>query len=170
MTDPRSAPWYAARMGLRMVKGIAERRPRALDRRAASHRIIAAYDLFLGAGLLLGIWAGLPDRWWPVDVGGTALGVLLVLVSFGLFFRKRWAEPAALAIASVTCAAGALLVTAIAVTAGQLAGMYGPVGAGGSAILGTAFLLLVPYLVVFPGAQVYFLLRVEADRSPEEPQ
>ncbi len=141
-----------------------------MGRRAASHRITATYDVFLGAGLLVGVWAGLPDRWWPVDVAGTALGVVLVLVGLGLFLRQRWAEPAALAVAAVTCAAGAMLVTAIAITAGQLAGMYGPVGAGGSAILATAFLLLLPYLVVFPAAQVFFLLRVEAERAPEEPE
>ncbi|MBC7170977.1 MAG: hypothetical protein H5U40_01035 [Polyangiaceae bacterium] len=133
-------------------------------RRAGPHRIIAAYDIFLGSGLLVGIWAGLPDRWWPVDTIGTALGSLLVIVGLGLALRQRWAEPAALAIAAVTCAAGAMLVTALAITAGQLAGMYGPVGLGGSAILATAFLLLVPYLVVFPAAQVYFLLRIEAER------
>jgi hypothetical protein len=37
--------------------------------------------------------------------------------------------------------------------------MYGPVGQGGAAILATAFLLLLPYLVIFPAAQVFFLLR-----------
>jgi hypothetical protein len=138
--------------------------------RGASHRVIAGYDVFLGVGLLVGIWTGLPDRWWPVDVGGTVLGSLLLIVGVGLFRRHRWAEPAALAVAAVTCASGAMLVTALAITAGQLAGMYGPVGLGGSAILATAFLLLLPYLVVFPAAQLYFLLRVEADRVESEPR
>ena len=146
-----------------------EPRPLASGRGGASHRIMAAYDVLLGAGLLVGIWSGLPDRWWPVDVAGTVLGSLLVLVGLGLFVRMRWAEPAALAVGAVTCAAGALLVTALAITAGQLAGMYGPVGLGVSAILATAFLLLLPYLVFFPAAQVYFLLRVEADRVDDEP-
>ncbi len=151
-----------------MAKSVAEGPGAPRARRAASHRIIAGYDVLLGVALLVGIWAGLPDRWWPVDAGGTIIGALLVLVGGGLWLRRRWAEPAALAVAAVTCASGGMLVTALAVTAGQLSGMYGPVGLGGSAILATAFLLLLPYLVVFPAAQVYFLLRVEADRVTDD--
>jgi hypothetical protein len=122
------------------------------------HPVIAGYDLFLGGALLAGIWGGLPDRYWPVDVGGSALALLLVATGLALFGRFRWAERAALAVASLALVTGSVLVVALALTAGELAGLYGPVGQGGAAILTVAFLLLLPYLVVFPAAQVYSLL------------
>ena len=122
------------------------------------HPVIAGYDLFLGGALFAGIWGGLPDRYWPVDAGGSALALLFVATGIALLARSRWAERAALAVASLSLAVGSVLVVALALTAGELAGMYGPVGQGGAAILTVAFLLLLPYLVVFPAAQIYSLL------------
>jgi hypothetical protein len=133
--------------------------------RAMRHPVIAAYDLALGAGLLAGIWGGLPDRWWPVDIFGSALAASLLGVGLALVARRRWAERAALALAALVLVAGLVLVAALAVTSGELAGMYGPVGQGGAAILAVAFLLFLPYLVVFPAAQVYFLLGVDRGRA-----
>ena len=68
-------------------------------------------------------------------------------------------------VAAVALAVGLLLVAALAYTAGSLRGMYGPVGQGGSVILFVAALLFVPYLVVFPAAQLYALLPREAKES-----
>ena len=55
--------------------------------------------------------------------------------------------------------AGAATVTTLASTAGYLAGLYGPVGRGGALILGVVALLVLPYLVLLPLAQVYVLAR-----------
>src|SRR5690606_36477495 len=122
------------------------------------HRVIGVYDLCLGAAALFSIWSLLPDRCWPVDVVGTTLGVALLGVGLALCVGAAWAPRAAAMLALILSVGGVLLVGALAMTAGQLAGMYGPVGLGGSAILTFVLLLLFPYLVVFPAAQAYVLL------------
>ena len=47
--------------------------------------------------------------------------------------------------------------TLLAVTASHLAGLYGPVGRGGALILAVVGLLVVPYLVLLPVAQLVTL-------------
>lgn len=127
------------------------------------HRAIGVYDMSLGGALLFAIWGLLPDRWWPVDVPGTLVGALLIVVGVGLIVGARWARRAAAVLSGFIAVAGACLIMALALTAGQLAGMYGPVGTGGAAVLTVVFLLLFPYLVVFPAAQVFFLVGARRD-------
>ena len=126
---------------------------------AIPHPLMGGLDVLVAALLLTAVWGLLPARWWPVDVGATLLATLLAVAGLGLLTGQRWAPRVGRWVAGVALAVGLGLVTALAITAGNLAGLYGPVGLGGAAILAAVALLLVPYLVVFPAAQLYFLVR-----------
>jgi len=122
-------------------------------------------DLFLAALLLLGVWVALPVRWLPMDLGMTLLAMLLAGAGFGLYRGAEWGERAGRAVAALTLIVGCGLATTLAFTAAGLVGMYGPVGSGGAIILTVSAFLLLPYLVVFPAAQLYFLLPSEPSEA-----
>lgn len=124
-------------------------------------------DLFLAVLLLLGVWVALPARWLPMDLGITLLALLLAGAGIGLYRGAAWGERAGRAVAALTLVVGCGLATTLAFTAAGLVGMYGPVGQGGAIILTVSAFLLLPYLVVFPAAQLYFLLPSEADSDVE---
>lgn len=121
------------------------------------HRVLAAVDVVVGLLLLGAIWGALPARWWPIDAGGSALALLFGASGLGLWLGRPWAARLGRWAAGVILASGLLLVTAVAWTAADLFGRYGPVGMGGGLILFVVFLLLVPYLVLLPAAQLYVL-------------
>jgi hypothetical protein len=111
----------------------------------------------------LGVFAGLPVRWAPVDAAAALLAVLELASAVGLLSGARWASPVS-RVASVTAlAVGLLVVTVLAVTASWLSGIYGPVGRGGAIILALVAALALPYLVVLPAVQLVWLL---PERSP----
>lgn len=116
-------------------------------------------DVGLALLLLFMIWYALPARWWPVDVVGTALALLLGVSGVGLVRGEPWARRVAIVAGWVALAIGASLVTALALTASHVAGLYGPVGQGGALILFTVALLVLPYLVALPAAQLFVLAR-----------
>jgi hypothetical protein len=118
---------------------------------------VAGADLALAVLLLAAIWGALPARWWPVDVLGTTLALLLASSGAGLLTGARWAKRVAVGVGALSLVAGLGLFTALALTAAQLTGMYGPVGGGGAIILTVVALLLLPYLVVFPAAKLLVL-------------
>ena len=128
--------------------------------------IIGAVDIFTGALLMLGVWLALPMRWWPVDVAGTAVALMLVLAGVGLLMRHRHAERFALGVSTFVLCAGGLLIMALWWTVASLLGLYGAVGGGGAIILSIVALLLTPYLIVFPALQVYVHLRSDGRRAP----
>lgn len=123
-----------------------------------SHPVMGSIDVALGLLVLVGVWTLLPARWWPVDAGGSLLGAAFVSSGALLLRGHAFAERVARVVASITLAIGLALVIALAYTVGNLYGLYGPIGQGGATLLFVVTLLLVPYLVVFPAAQLYFLL------------
>ncbi len=126
--------------------------------KAPSRRVMATLDLAAGTLLLVATWVFLPLRWAPADAVGTLLGLGFVASGALLWMRHARAEQVAKLVATIALVVGLLLVAGLAYTAGSLRGLYGPVGQGGSIILFVATLLFVPYLVVFPAAQLYALL------------
>lgn len=134
------------------------------EARAAAHPVLGGLNVVVGALVLGGIWVALPTRWWPVDVFGTLLGALLLGAGVGLLARKRWGRGLALVTGGVFLAVGLAVTATLAMTAGQLSGLYGPVGLGGALILGLVFVTFVPYVVVFPAAALFFLARPD-DRA-----
>src|SRR4051794_37712887 len=89
---------------------------------------VAGVQGVLGVLLLIGIWAGLPARWLPVDLLGTLLAIgalgaaVLVVATRGhrralQFVRVvLWAE----------LVLGTLTLTLLATSMAHLAGSYGP--------------------------------------------
>lgn len=102
---------------------------------------------------------GLPTRWAPVDWGGALLASLAAISAVGLVAGRRWGVPIARISAGLTLLCGLGLCTALSLSVAYLAGLYGPVGAGGALLLTTVALLLLPYLVVWPLWQLWQLHR-----------
>lgn len=112
----------------------------------------------LAAGLVaVGVFAGLPARWWPVDVGAALLVAADVAAGVALLAGARWAPRLVRAACAVALALGLFVVTIAAVTASWLSGVYGPVGKGGALILALVAALVLPYAVALPLAQLVWL-------------
>lgn len=109
----------------------------------------------LALAILGGVWVALPARWWPVDLGGSALAALLLVSAASLVSGRAWAWRVARVAAGVLLAIGLALFTALAWTAAHLAGLYGPVGGGGAMILAAVAALLLPYFVGLPLLQLW---------------
>jgi hypothetical protein len=125
-------------------------------------------DVLLGVSILGGVWVALPARWWPVDVGGSVLGGLL-LGSGGLLLRShrrvmRGGKPRVpcmvLWVHGLTLMAGLGVISLLAWSVSLLVGLYGPVGGGGALILSLVAALLIPYLVVLPWWQLRVLMHI----------
>jgi hypothetical protein len=54
-------------------------------------------------------------------------------------------------------ALGLLVVSLLAMTAGWLSGVYGPVGKGGAVVLVLVAALALPYVIVLPSAELVWL-------------
>jgi hypothetical protein len=129
----------------------------AKKRPSLKRPVLGGIDVASGLLLLGGVWIALPARWWPIDLAGSVLALAFIACGVGFILGKPWAHKAGLWVAGVATVAGVGLVTALAFTASYLSGLYGPVGSGGALLLIVVAALLVPYLVVFPAAQLYAL-------------
>ena len=105
----------------------------------------------------IGIFAGLPSRWAPVDIAAGAIVATQAAAGVGLLARTRWAEKMARVAATVALAIGLFAVTMLAVTASWLYGVYGPVGRGGSLVMLLVLSMLLPYVVALPLGQLLWL-------------
>jgi hypothetical protein len=114
-------------------------------------------DLLSAIVVVLGVFVGLPVRYWPVDIGASLVVIALSASAVGLIGQKRWGRDAARVASFLTLALGLLLIAALAVSVSYLSGVYGPVGRGGALILALVAALAVPYLVALPAAQLLWL-------------
>ena len=114
-------------------------------------------DLASAALIYLGVFQGLPSRWWPIDLPAAVVIALFAAAGVGLLGQTSWAPKVAWLASAVSLVLGVLLVATLALTASFLAGIYGPVGRGGALILALVAALAVPYLVVLPAAQLVWL-------------
>ena len=137
--------------------------------RSGLARVFGAIDLGAAAVVALGVFAGLPSRWWPIDVGAVVLIVLLGAAGIGLLARTSWAARVARIASIVTLVAGLALIATLAVTASYLSGIYGPVGRGGGIILLLVAALALPYLVALPVSQLYWLGLGSKERTKSRP-
>jgi hypothetical protein len=133
-----------------------------LSRRASL--VFGIADVATALVLGLGVFVGLPSRWLPVDAAAMALVVLDLASGIGLLASRSWATRVARWTSVVALALGLWLITVLAVTAGWLSGVYGPVGLGGAVILALVAALALPYLVVLPIVRLVWLR--EASRGP----
>ena len=114
-------------------------------------------NLSTAALLFVGVFVELPARWWPVDVGTSLLVVLEVVAAVGLMVGARWGVLLARVAAATALLLGLSAVSLLAVTASWLAGVYGPVGKGGGAVLGLVAALVFPYCVLLPAVELWWL-------------
>jgi len=120
--------------------------------------LIVSYAL-LSALLAIGIWMALPARWLPVDVIGSALSLGCAAAAVLLAMGAPVAARLSIAVSWALLACGGAATTALAWTAAHLAGLYGPVGAGGALLMGAVAVLVLPYLVGLPALQLSALRR-----------
>jgi hypothetical protein len=134
-------------------------------------RIFGSIDLLAALVVALGVFAGLPARWWVVDVPAVLVIGLLSGAGIGLWGRFGWGEPVARAASLVTLALGLGLVTALVIAASYLSGIYGAVGRGGALILVLVAALALPYLIALPAFQLLWLgpRRERTPRAASEP-
>ena len=116
-------------------------------------------DLASAAVIYLGVFQGLPSRWWLVDGAAVAVIALFAGAGLGLLGRAAWGPKLAWIASAVSLLLGILLVATLALTASFLSGIYGPVGRGGALILALTAALAIPYLVVLPAAQLVWVGR-----------
>ncbi|MDP9149422.1 MAG: hypothetical protein M3O36_05720 [Myxococcota bacterium] len=128
-----------------------------MSRQAA---IVFGIANFVTAGLLaFGVFVALPARWWVVDAPAAALVVLELASGAGLLGGRSWAVRAARISSGAALACGLFAVSALAVTASWLAGVYGAVGQGGAVILALVAALVLPYAVLLPSVELVWLCR-----------
>ena len=120
-------------------------------------RVFGTLDFVSSFVVALGVFAGLPSRWWVVDVPAVLVAALFVTAGVGLWTRAPWGERAARFASAVALGLGLLLVTTLAFTASYLSGIYGPVGRGGAVILVLVAALALAYHVALPAAQLLWL-------------
>jgi hypothetical protein len=125
--------------------------------------VFGTIHLFAALVVLVGVFAGLPARWAPVDLGAVVVIGLLGGSGAGLLADRPWAERAVRVTASVLLVVGLALIAVLALTASYLIGIYGPVGRGGAVILLLVAALVVPYLVALPIAELAWLGRAEKE-------
>src|ERR1700748_3216890 len=100
-----------------------------------SLRMIAGAQLLLAVLILGGVWLLLPARWLWVDAPATLLGVACAVTAVALWRQVTWATRFARVVLWAELVIGSLACTLLALSAAQLVGSYGPVGAGGAALL-----------------------------------
>ena len=120
-------------------------------------RLFGAADLVAAFVVLLGVFAGLPSRWLPIDLAGGVLGALFLASGVALLANHGKAPLLARVAAFAALAVGMVLVLALGVSASWLAGVYGPVGRGGALLLVLVAALVVPYLLLLPAAQLLWI-------------
>ncbi len=126
-------------------------------RSALLPRIFGSLDLVAAFVVGLAVFAGLPSRWWLVDVPGAIVTALFAGAGVGLWMRAPWGERVARAASMVALVIGLVLVATLAFTASYLSGIYGPVGRGGAVILVLVAALALAYLVALPAWQLLWL-------------
>jgi hypothetical protein len=121
--------------------------------------MFGAFDIVSAILIYVGVFEGLPARYWLVDGGAALLIALFGAAGMGLVANTAWASRAAIAASVASLVLGLALVSTLALTASYLSGIYGPVGRGGALILGLLAALGLPYLVAIPLAQLAWLGR-----------
>jgi hypothetical protein len=132
-------------------------------------RIFGSIDLVAALVVVVGVFVGLPARWWVVDVPAVVLVALLGAAGVGLLGSFSWGERVARVASMTALALGLALVTTLAVTASYLSGIYGAVGRGGAVILVLVAALALPYLLALPAAQLLWLGPARATPAPPAP-
>jgi hypothetical protein len=126
--------------------------------------VFGVLDLAVACLVILGVFWGLPARWWPIDVAAGVLVAFELASGTALLSGVAWGIALAAVAAGMALALGLVLLTGLAVTASWLSGVYGPVGRGGAILYVLIAALVTPYLVALPALQLWWALR-QRDRA-----
>jgi hypothetical protein len=131
--------------------------------------VFGATNIVSAIMVALGVFVALPARFLPVDLSAALVTLLLAISGMGLLFRQnaRSTQIVARISQSIVLAFGLLLVALLAISASYLVGIYGPVGRGGALIFLLVVALVIPYLCVFPAAQLVWLAKRSKARSDD---
>lgn len=127
-------------------------------------RVAFAIVDLLGAIVVAVGAASLPARWLPVDAAAVALFALLAAAGVGLLSNKPWSVSVVRAASWSVLAIGLALVAALSTAIAFLTGIFGASSRGGIVVFALVIALILPYLVLFPLAQL-FLFRAEPARE-----
>jgi hypothetical protein len=116
-----------------------------------------AFFLVTAALIGVGVFGGLPTRWFPVDGMSALLIGLFAAAGISLLVGLRWAKLIARVASFFSLGVGMLVVVLLASSAGYLRGAYGPVGQGGAIIFTFVIALVIPYLIALPSACLVWL-------------
>jgi hypothetical protein len=124
-------------------------------------------NLGVAALVAVSVFRLLPARWWVVDVPSAIVALLLAASGVALLARRAQAEALTRLASAVTLAFGLALFAALVASSAAVAGTYGPIGRGASAIFALVCLLVLPYVVVLPAAELLWVgpRRASAKRS-----
>jgi len=106
----------------------------------------------LGAGLL-----ALPVRFWPTDLVVGSATLALAAASSLVIGRPALARRALLVGARVLLGVGILLVSAALLSLAFLSGIHGDFGRGGMTLMLLVTLLVLPYAIVYPLVELWWL-------------
>lgn len=116
-------------------------------------------NVLVAVFVAVGVFRFLPARWWPVDGGAVILIALYGASGIALLADKPVARRLTRIAAGVGLALGLVLFAAIVITAFWLRGVYSQTGATGAIVFGLVALLVLPYLVVLPAAELLWIGR-----------
>lgn len=107
----------------------------------------------------VGVFRLLPARWWPIDGGAILLVALYGASGVALLAGKPVARRLTRIAAGTGLALGLVVFAAIVITAFWLRGVYSQTGTTGAIVFGLVALLVLPYLVVLPAAELLWVGR-----------
>jgi|SRR5580692_1428217 hypothetical protein len=119
--------------------------------------VFAGIDALTAVLVGFGVFVALPSRYWPIDLPAVLLVLGQLAAAVALFAQVPWARRVAAGVSLATLVLGLALVSALALTASWLSGVYGPVGRGGGIILTLVAILALPYLVALPAVQLFWM-------------
>ena len=119
--------------------------------------VFGVLDIVAALVIAIGVFSGLPTRWWPVDGAAIVLIALLVGSGIGLLRATPWCEPLARIAARIVLATGLVFLALVASSVSYLYGIYGAVGRGGATLFILVGALALPYLFALPVVELLWL-------------
>lgn len=122
-----------------------------------SRLVFGVLDIVAALVVAIGVFSGLPARWWPVDVPAFVVVLLLGGAGVGLVRDAAWGETLARIAARTVLVVGLLFLALVSMSVSYLFGIYGAVGRGGATLFILVAALAFPYLFALPVTQLLWL-------------
>jgi hypothetical protein len=116
--------------------------------------------------VVVGVFAGLPTRWAPVDVPALLIVLLLLASAYALLRPQPWSLRVVRWAAGVVLALGLLCVFGLTLAIAFLSGVLGAVGSGGVTLFVMVVALVLPYLVIYPALQLVWAAQRTRAEAP----